>query len=183
MICGIVKKRGVIVIIVTVLTVAFAAAILFGMVMSIIIFIKIKNQNPKALIYYFSGILCIFIMVASWILNLGWLRVILTWILFPFIHLIFFAIVNANALFKLAYCNRLKWYTILSHVTYVGTYLFLPDFGDIGPARVFFGLIKNNNIALSLMPLSLVCFLGNIVFLILQASQRNKVKAIADLNI
>ncbi len=142
----------------------FMGGIIYGFVNLIRIFIKtIKLKSPKILIYYFLMIICMILMAISWIMNIGWYRLLLTFIAFPIIHSVLFINVNGKALLKLSASPKLKKYTILSFATYLLSYLTFPDGGDIGPMRVFFGLVQSNVIAMIAFHLCLISFIAHIV--------------------
>ncbi len=138
---------------------------------------KIKKwYDPKALGYYIMMILCLVIMGASWVLNMGWLRVILTWLAFPIIHAVAVIIINGKAVTKLAYSVTLRIYTVISLLTSVLSYVFLPDFGDVGGMYVFFGLIENETIVDTAFEISLICFAAYIVVTVLQLIEMGRIK-------
>ena len=120
--------------------------------------------------------LCILIVAASWILNMGWYRVILTWLTVPFVHPVIFAVINGKVLPNLIYSAKLRAYTLTTYITYVLMYAFFPDGGDIGSAYVFFGLINNNTAVHILGVLSTVSLVAYIVFTILQIIESGKAK-------
>ncbi len=118
--------------------------LVFGIIMFVRSMIKLKKQSPKSVKYGFLIILCVFIAAASWIFNMGWIRLIFTLFAFPVVYTAFFLIVNSKALPRLLFSVKLKIYTLLSCATYLLSFLFLPDGGDYGPMYVLFGLIRND---------------------------------------
>ncbi len=156
---------------------AIIGGFVFGIVCLIRLLLKIiKLKQPRIIIYYGIMILCILIVAASWILNMGWYRVILTWLAVPFVHPVIFAVINAKALPNLMYSAKLRAYTSITYITYVLMYAFFPDGGDIGSAYVFFGLINNSTAVHILSVLSTVSLIAYIVFTILQINESGKVK-------
>lgn len=146
--------------------VALIGAVVFGIVMLIRFFIKIaKQRQPKAIVYFILIIVCVAIMAVSWIFNMGWLRLALTFTTLPIVHAVVFAVVTGKALFYISLSKKLEKYTLLSFITYVGTYLLLPDGGDYGEMYALFTLIKSNVVAAVAMVLSFACLIANIVFL------------------
>ncbi len=138
---------------------------------------KIKKwYDPRALGYYIMMILCLVIMGASWILNMGWVRMLLTWLAFPIIHAVVFAIINGKAISKLVYSAKLKIYTLISYATYVLAYVFFPDGGDEGTMYVFFGLIHNNTVAFIAGIFSVLCFAIYIIFTTDQLKEMSRIK-------
>ncbi len=156
---------------------AIIGGFVFGIICLIRVLLKlIKLKQPKTIIYYVTMILCILIVAASWILNMGWYRLILTWLTVPFIHPIIFAVINGKALPNLIYSAKLKIYTLITYITYVLMYAFFPDGGDVGSAYVFFGLISNDTAVYILGLLSTVCLVTYIIFTILQIIESGKIK-------
>ncbi len=142
--------------------------------------IKIKKLNqPEIFKYYFLMLLCILIMTASWLLNMGWYRIILTWLAFPIIHLVLFIIINGKILLKLFCSKALKVYTLLSYVSYLLFYLMLPDGGDIGTMYVLFNLLHNNTVAYIAGVLSVTSFFAHIVFTVFQLIEIRRLKHIS----
>lgn len=142
--------------------------------------IKIKKLNQPGIIkYYFLMLLCILIMTASWLLNMGWYRIILTWLAFPIIHLVLFIIINGKILLKLFCSKALKVYTLLSYVSYLLFYLMLPDGGDIGTMYVIFSLLHNNTVAYIAGVLSVTSFFAHIVFTVFQLIEIRRLKHIS----
>lgn len=153
------------------------AGFVYGIIHLIRLLFKLKELNrPEMLKYYFLMLLCIFIMIPSWIFNIGWYRFILTISAFPIIHSVLFAIVNGKAMLKLFLSKKLKIYTLLSYVTYIIFYLSFPDGGDYGPMYVFFGLIRNNNVAKIVGVICVISFIAHIIISILQLIELGKIK-------
>ena len=156
-------------------------AIIGGFVFGVICLVRlllrlIKLKQPQIIVYYVTMILCILIVAASWIFNMGWYRVLLTWLTVPFVHPVIFVAINAIALPNLIYSAKLRAYTSITYITYVLMYAFFPDGGDVGPAYVFFGLINNSTAVHILGILSTVSLVVYIIFTILQIIESCKVK-------
>ncbi|MBQ2827151.1 MAG: hypothetical protein IJF13_07990 [Clostridia bacterium] len=156
---------------------AIIGGFVFGIVCLIRLLLKIiKLKQPRIITYYVIMILCILTVAASWILNMGWYRVILTWLAVPFVHPVIFAVINGNVLPNLIYSAKLRVYTLITYITYVLMYAFFPDGGDVGSAYVFFGLINNSTAVHILGVLSTVSLIVYIIFTILQIIENGKVK-------
>ena len=92
------------------------------------------------------SIFMILIMFASWIFNFGWIRLALTFILFPLIQSVVFFI--ANRLYaKNIHIKTVRLATIRSYVTFLLPHLLILDGGDIGESYIFFHLIESNRIS------------------------------------
>ena len=158
-------------------------AILSGFVFGIACLVRlllriIKLKQPIIIAYYVIMIMCILIVAVSWILNIGWYRVILTWLAVPFVHPVIFAVINGKALPRLIYSAKLKAYTLFTYITYVLMYVFFPDGGDTGSSYVFFGLIYDGAAVQILGILSTVSLIAYIIFTILQIIENVKLKKI-----
>lgn len=119
------------------------ALVLFG---ALWFFKGILKGNKIQKIFNIINFVCIGVMVASWIINIGWFRVILTFSGFPFFHIGIFAFAICFALKK--DCSKITMVlAALAQATFVITYVLFPDGGDFGSAYLFFGLIHNDEIA------------------------------------
>ncbi len=123
------------------------------------------------------AILSVVIMSLSWIFNMGWFRVILTWIPLPLIHTIVFLLINIKTANKVSSFKRLKKYIILSCITYLLPYLLFPDGGDAGGMYLFFGLVRNDTIANIMMYIVPIVFVVNIAVLIFEYLELRKCKS------
>ena len=149
----------------------------FGIFFLIRLLLKLKKRNDsKSIFYYVMMLLCLVIMGASWILNMGWLRVFLTWLAFPIIHAVAVIIINGKAVTKLAYSVTLRIYTVISLLTSVLSHVLFPDGGDEGGMYVFFGLIENETIVDTAFEISLICFAAYIVVTVLQLIEMGRIK-------
>ena len=135
------------------------------------------HSNKTAKKWYVIIILSVVIMILSWIFNMGWLRVVLTWIPLPFIHTVAFLFINIKTANKVSSFQSLKKYIILSCTTYLLSYLLFPDGGDIGGMYFFFGLIRNNLIASIMMYIAPIVLLANIAVLVFEYSELQKCKS------
>lgn len=163
----------------TLLLILFLSILAIGVITGIVILVKSiisSKKNGNHLKYNLVAILFVLIAIASWVLNMGWLRFIMTFLAVPIIHTIAFMIINNFSLSYIDKSVKLKRFVILSYITYLLGYLLLPDVSDYGPMYVFFGLIHNDIVANISYNISSVAFMGNIVLLILQIVERRKVK-------
>lgn len=126
--------------------------------------------------WYWMIISSVVIMFISWVFNLGWFRVILTWIPIPLIHTIVFLVINIKSVNRVSAFRYLEKYIILSSGTYLLAYLLFPDFGDVDGAYCFFGLIRNGVNVGVMMAMSVAVFAVNIVVLVLEGIAIRKCK-------
>lgn len=165
--------------IITVFVVA-CIAILGGIVLSVIKVIKTKNKNGLYTVLF--SLLFIILAAYSWIANFGWLRVIFTLLCLPFIHSVWFYVTNVCCS-KYVNCSKImKVYVWIYYITYLCTYVFLPDGGDHGPMYVFFGLIRNNVFAEVAYFISMFSFMLNIAAFVVQIVQISDYKKKMKLN-
>ena len=132
------------------------------------------NDDSMAKKWLTVTILCVVIMLLSWIFNMGWYRVILTWIPLPLIHTIIFLRLNIKASYKVSSYKSLGKYMVLSCITYLLPYLFFPDGGDLGEMYLFFGLIRNNTVANIMVYIASIALSLNIAALILEYKELRK---------
>ncbi len=134
------------------------------------------NGNGTEKKWYTFIILSVIIMFLSWIFNMGWYRVILTWVPLPLIHTIVFLLINIRAANNVSSLKSLRKYIILSCITYLLPYLLFPDGGDIGGMYLFFGLIRNDTIANIMMYVTPIIIIANITILIFEYLELRKCK-------
>ncbi|MBQ7934981.1 MAG: hypothetical protein IJ333_01335 [Clostridia bacterium] len=149
------------------LLILFIVGSVYGMVRLFRPLIK-SEQTKQTKKYYLLRIICIIIMITSWIFNFGWYRVILTWLAFPILHAIIFSFISGRAISKLNCSDPLKKYVLLSYLTYIITYLTFPDGGDIGPMYLFYGLIRSDAIASIAEWVAIISFIANVALLTIQ---------------
>ena len=92
------------------------------------------------------SIFLILIMFASWVLNFGWIRLALTFILFPLIQAVVFFIANRLSA-KNIHIKPVRLATIISYATFLLPHILILDCGDIGESYIFFHLIESNKIS------------------------------------
>lgn len=135
------------------------------------------NGDQTAKRWYKIIIIFVIIAIASWILNMGWFRVFLTWIALPFIHTVAFLLINMKSANRVSSYKKLKKYMILSCMTYLLPYLLFPDGGDGGGMYLFFTLIRNDTVANVMMYIAPIIFVVNIAVLILEYFELKKCKS------
>ena len=144
-------------------------ALIFGIIGFVRLFSNLRKLNhPENMKYYYMLIICIFVMLISWIFNFGWLRVFLTWLSFPVIHAVIFGIINGKSLLKLHLSAKLKIYTLLSFVSYIISYFAFPDGGDGGTMYVFFGLLHGDAATSVAFTICYWSFITHLVITVLQ---------------
>lgn len=127
-----------------------------------------KNNSPSKKKMILLSILAIFIAAVSWILNMGWIRFIMTFMLIPFIHVIIFFFTNLIMASYVDKAKNIKILNLLFGMTYLLFYIFLPDAADYGEMYFFFGLIHSNLFSNIAYGVSSISFLGHIALFILQ---------------
>ena len=118
------------------------------------------------------SIVCTVVVAASYILNIGWLRLIGIWLGIPFIHSSIFVLSNSLAA---DYFVFLKKNIILSYITYFLGYALLPDFTVTG-THVFFGLIHNEAFVTVCGVVAQIALVVNIICIVNQFIRRITIK-------
>ena len=118
----------------------------------------------------------ILLVAALWIFNMGWFRVILTWMLVPVIHAVVFFFINLNSAKYFENSKKLKLLNIFFILTYVMSYLLFPDFGDVGGMYFFFGMVRSDALSNIAFLSSVILFIVHIVLLFMQIAEIHKVK-------
>ena len=130
----------------------------------------------KSYIYYALMVLSALVLLASWILNMGWYRFVFTIIPIPLMHTVAYLIINIKAIRRSSSFQGLDKYIILSAVSYMLSYSLFPDDGDIGETYFFFGLIHNDAIADIMMYVACIGLIANVALLVLECIQLKKCK-------
>ncbi len=114
------------------------------------------------------SIILIVIMLASWVLNIGWLRFGLTFYLVPLILPIIFIVGNNISYKYLSTSKAIKIATLISFITFLPPHLLVADISDIGEFYLFFGLIVSDSVANFTMPIGITLFFIHIGAIICQ---------------
>ena len=155
--------------------VALAAVAAIVLVLRMVVCSIIRKEYMKLRCYLFS-ILCVLIAAASWVFNLGWFRTFITMSGIPVVHAILFFFMNSRAAAYFEKSSRMKLYTRLSGLFYLGAYLLFPDGGDYGPMYMFFGLIRSDTICTAAFFLSFACLTAHVVMLVMQYNLRTSLR-------
>ncbi len=116
--------------------------VIFWLVHLVIKGIKQKDRGALKM-----GLLSVVLFAAamlSWFLNLGWLRVTFTVMLVPVWHFAIFFNVNYFAASYFSSSKKMKRLNVIYCITYLVSYIALPDAADDMMPYVLFGLIKGN---------------------------------------
>ena len=135
-----------------------------------------KNNESNSVKVIVLTLASMIIAAASWIFNFGWIRFFMTLLAIPIIHgLVYFAanLVFAKYTNDSAKMRKLNGFFI---VTYLISYLFFPDGGDVGEMYFFFTLIRNDILSGIAYFVSSVAFIGHIVLFVMQIVQIIKIK-------
>ncbi len=155
----------------------FLFAIAFALVKAVIALIK-STKTQK--LYSTVSIICVIIMLISWFMNFGWIRVIFTVIPLALVHVMAFVYIIHVAAKYTKQEKKLKLAMIVAQLTFVLSYVLLPDGADSGEAYVFFGLIHSNNVAkiceTVAIPLSMLNIALLVVIFNIARSEKKKIK-------
>lgn len=154
------------------IVVVMIVVIVGGTVWAIIKSIK-KNSAEQRRVIILTWI-SLFVAALSWVLNIGWLRIIMTFLLAPFIHAIVFFAINFSVAKYVSQSPKIKKLNLFFIITYLLLYIFLPDGGDVGGLYLFFGLIHNDTLAYVGEFISSLAFVAHVVFLIMQVIEMGK---------
>ncbi len=150
------------------------AVVAGGMIWAIV---KARKENGsnyiKTIVITVSSML---VAAVSWVLNLGWLRLFMTFFMVPVIHGIVFFIANLCFAKYIDKSTKMKKMNMLFIITYLIAYIILPDGGDEGGMIFFFGLIQNHILSFVAMYASYIAFIGHIILFIMQIEQVKKIK-------
>ena len=130
-------------------------------------------QNKKPLVL---SIICIIIATASLVLNMGWIRFGMIFMLIPIIQPILFLMTNLYASQFFVESPRLRIINFLFIITYLIFWVLLPDGGDIGPSYCLFNLVRNEVFTDVAFAVSWIVGTAHIVFFVLQIIQFVKFK-------
>lgn len=135
-----------------------------------------KNNLPNKMRTILISVSFILIAAVSWILNFGWLRFFMTFLLVPFLHAVIFFLINWFISAHTDKSKKIKLFNLLFCITYLLTYIFLPDAADHGEAYFLFGLIHSDILSDAAYAAASAAFVAHIVFLILQIIEFIKLK-------
>lgn len=90
-----------------------------------------------------ASVILIVAMLASWVLNFGWWRMIASLWMFPIVQPILFFVGNALSAKLFAESKTARCTVLLSCVTFLLPHLLICDGGDAGNPYIFFGLIEH----------------------------------------
>lgn len=161
------------VLLIIVATVLLSATV--GLMISMILKVK-KGVLCSRIWICLTTVLSMLLVALSWVLNFGWIRFFLTLLLFPLIHGIAFLV--SNIVFS-KYANRshkMVKLNLLYIASYLISYIFMPDGGDIGGLYFFFGLIHNDVLSYIAAFISYLAFIGQILFFVLQIDKIRMIK-------
>ncbi len=127
--------------------------------------IKFTKKDKSTLLVI--SILLALLTLASWILNFGYTRLTLSFVLFPVLHCAAAILINIFSAKYASFLKNLKVYTWLYNVSYALFYLLLPDQADVGRYMVF-GLIENNVITGVATYFAWAFFIISVVIFVLQ---------------
>ncbi|MBQ3125607.1 MAG: hypothetical protein IJC15_00935, partial [Clostridia bacterium] len=138
---------------------------------------SIVRKKAAQLRWDLLTVACILLAAASWILNIGWFRVLITISGAPVYHAILLFFLNHKATDIWKKSPRLRQYVRLNTLSYLGIYLLFPDGGDIGSMYMFFSLIRSDRICRIALPLCFVCLVIHIILSILQYKLQKELHA------
>ena len=136
----------------------------------------LENNGPGRKKAIVVSILSVVIAALSFVMNMGWIRFIMIFLMIPFIHAAIFFLTNLFVSFYAERSHKIRSFNLLFCITYLAAYIFLPDGADYGEMYFLFGLIHSNILSGIAYAVSSIAFLGNIVLFILQIIYVVKIK-------
>ncbi|MBE7011992.1 MAG: hypothetical protein E7415_04900 [Ruminococcaceae bacterium] len=157
-----------------VLVVIAIVGVIGGVIWSIAKARKSGFRNSKRIVIW--TVISIIIAAASWVLNFGWLRFFMTFLLIPVIHgIVFFSLSIFFAVYVDKSPKMLK-FNVFFIITYLLSYVFMPDGADRGEMYFFFGLIHNDSLSSIAFYISGISFIVHIVLFFMQIFEVRKIK-------
>lgn len=127
-----------------------------------------KNKAPGKKTVYIISLVTIFLAAVSWITNLGATRMTAMLLMIPFLHIIIFFLFNLIIAPYADKSNPIKLLNILFCITFLLSYIFMPDKGAVGSRYFFFGLIHNDKLSYAANIVSLTLLFANTILFIWQ---------------
>lgn len=135
-----------------------------------------KSTTKGKIIAILVSTAILILSVASFILNLGWIRIMMIWAAMSIVPVIILIIlvyqlfkINIEAQKYFRYSGTLLKCNIVYNLSFASAWLLLPDFGDYGGGYVFFGLIKGISPVFALLiGLCILCMFLHIIMLFVQ---------------
>ncbi len=137
---------------------------------------KIKLTKKEKTALTVTSIALFLLTFSSWILNFGYLRMIMSFILFPIFHYVAALVINILSTKRWRFSGRLKIYTIIYNIVYVLFHLLLPDEVDDGERYFCYGLIKSDAISEFSKMVAWGCLVVGVVLFVLQIVEIVRVK-------
>lgn len=132
---------------------------------------KIFRKKAKTIII---SIISILIVASTWMFNIGWLRLLFMPVA-AILHSILFFYINLHSADYFDKSKKIKVLNVLFIVTYIISYVFMPDSDDIS-SYAFWGMVHDESILNTAQIVSAVAFIGNIVTFVLQITGIEKIK-------
>lgn len=155
------------------LLIAGLVAVVTVIVVGVILAIVKKGNSKKVTI---CTLVSIIIAGFSWILNFGWLRFFMTFLLIPVIHGTVFFLSNIKFAKYTDQSTKMKKMNFLFIITYLMSYFLMPDGGDTGEMYFFFSLIHNDILAGIASFVSSIAITAHILLFVLQIVEIRKIK-------
>lgn len=152
-------------------------AVLAGLVIATV---KTLKGRTKYTFFILLSVFSILIAGVSWVLNMGWFRFFMTFLLVPFIHAFLVYIISLLSVKFYDRAAKFKLFNLIFLASYLFAYMFFPDGGDYGPMYCFFGLIKNDiftsisyYISVAALMLHIVMFILIVVKMVMSRNCKN----------
>ncbi len=143
-------------------------ALLLGVVVWRLVCGYKKDLSPRA--YKLDSVFFCVVALMSWVLNFGYYRMLLSFVLFPLVHSAAFLFVSFKSAKYLSASPRLKLLNLLYAATFMLPHLLLPDSADDG-VYLLMSSISVDKLTVFFSLLALAAFVGNVVLFFLCLAQ------------
>lgn len=116
------------------------------------------------------------VTLVLWLLNVGWIRVILIWFPLPLIHSAVFFLTNVFGAGYIFEYTDVKVASILFHVTYALHYVFMPDGGDVGGPYAFMTLIRDSDLVSVISAITVIMLAFHFIILVYMIARIKEIK-------
>lgn len=154
------KGSGIMIDVIRVMPIITLSAVVIG----IFFMIKRSGKRKSKLDVIALPLIAVLISAASWLMNLGWYRVILLMLAISGFDIIIFFWSNVVAVPYIFDHRMFRIVNILYNITYIVFWVFFPDGIEGGTMYCFFGLVHNDLVS---KIASVIAFLAAVINLLL----------------
>ena len=132
--------------------------------------------------YYFIPLISSILAATSYFFTLGWFRIILIFVPIPLVFTVLYIWFSFSAISILQKSKKVKKLFIASSITYILSFIFLPDFADSGEMGVM-GQPINSVVFDFCITLAIILFIISVVLISMMKYQTSVIKiSMGDIN-